>query len=218
VLDLLLPRRCVVCARPGAQLCPACWGALRRVEPPLCERCGAPTIWPVARCRECTGRRLGFASARAALVYDDAVRCVVSGWKERGLRGLATAAAALVVEEVARPDADALTFVPADGDRGAWRGHNPAQALAEELGLLWALPVESLLVRTRTLRRQRGLPLGERRRNVRGAFRAAGPAPPGVCLVDDVYTSGSTVAAAATVIRGAGARRISVVTLARAVR
>src|SRR5207249_9473596 len=68
VLDLLLPRRCVVCARPGAQLCPACWGALRRVEPPLCERCGAPTIWPVARCRECTGRRLGFASARAALV------------------------------------------------------------------------------------------------------------------------------------------------------
>jgi len=172
----------------------------------------------VARCRECAGRRLAFASARAALVYDDAVKRVVSGWKERGLRRLAVAAAALVVEQIARPDADALTFVPADGDRGSWRGHNPAEALAEELGLLWGLPVESLLGRTRTVDRQRGLPLAERRRNVRGAFRPTRAAPRKVCLVDDVYTSGSTVAAAAAVIRRAGASQVSVVTLARAVR
>ena len=217
MLDLIVPRRCVVCRTPGSQLCSFCHAALRRVEPPLCERCGAPTAWAVKRCRECAGRRLAFASARAALVYDDAVKRVVSGWKERGLRGLAPAAACLVAEELARPDADAVTFVPADGDRGLWRGHNPAQALARELGRLWALPVESLLTRPRSLPRQRGLPLAERRRNVRGAFGPMGAAPACVCLVDDVYTSGSTVAAAASVLRGAGARRIWVVTLARAV-
>jgi predicted amidophosphoribosyltransferase len=171
----------------------------------------------VQRCRECAGRRLAFASARAALVYDGAVKRVVSGWKERGVRGLAAAAAALVAEELARPDVDTVTFVPADGDRGLWRGHNPAQALAEELGRQWALPVEGLLIRARSLPRQRGLPRAQRRRNVREAFRSAATAPANVCLVDDVYTSGSTAAAAASVLRTAGARRISVVTLARAV-
>src|SRR5262249_33509062 len=154
--------------------------------------------------------------ARAALVYDDAVKRLVSGWKERGLRGLATTAGGLIVEEVVRPEADALAFVPADGDRGLWRGHNPAETLAEELGRLWALPVESLLARTRSLPRQRGLPLAERRRNVRGAFKSTAAAPLSVCLVDDVYTSGSTVAAAAAILRRAGSSRVSVVTLARA--
>ena len=56
LLDLILPVRCVVCGAGGEQLCPACRGALPRVDPPLCARCGAPTAWPVQRCRECAGR------------------------------------------------------------------------------------------------------------------------------------------------------------------
>ena len=67
-------------------------------------------------------------------------------------------------------------------------------------------------------RRQRGLSLAERRRNVGGAFRARVAVPSTVCLVDDVYTSGATVAAAAAALRAAGARRVEVVCFARAVR
>src|SRR2546425_8637457 len=48
---------------------------------PLCAKCGAPTAWPVARCRECAGRRIPFASARAALAYEGDVRVFVSAWK-----------------------------------------------------------------------------------------------------------------------------------------
>jgi predicted amidophosphoribosyltransferase len=66
--------------------------------------------------------------------------------------------------------------------------------------------------------RQRGLSLEARRRNVRGAFRPAGPAAGPVLLVDDVYASGATVAAAASILRAAGARSVDVVTFARAVR
>jgi predicted amidophosphoribosyltransferase len=188
------------------------------IVPPLCARCGAPTVWPVERCRECAGRRFGFATARAAVEYDDAVRRIVGGWKERGLRRLATEAAALVGDTVPRPDVDALTFVPPDGDRRLQRGHHPAGRLARELGRVWELPVTGLLERVGTSTRQRGLSLVERRRNVRRAFRAVGPAPRSICLVDDVYTSGATASAAATSLRKAGARRVEVVCFARAVR
>jgi len=111
-----------------------------------------------------------------------------------------------------------LTFVPADGDRLLRRGHHPAEQLARELGRRWELPVELLLRRNGTSKRQRGLSLLERRRNVRGAFQATGPAPPGVCVVDDVYTSGATVNAAALALRKAGARQVEVVCFGRVVR
>jgi ComF family protein len=217
LLDLLLPRRCVVCALPGATLCAWCARSLPRLSEPLCARCGAPVAWPVQRCRECSGRRLAFASARAGVEYDAAVRALVSAWKERGLRGLASLAASVVEEVVPRPRVHQITFVPPDGDRSLKRGHHPPEWLARELGRRWELPVAPLLGRTRPLAPQRGLARAERRRNVRGAFRARA-ARSRILLVDDVYTTGSTVAAAASALRAAGAARVDIVTFARAVR
>jgi predicted amidophosphoribosyltransferase len=218
LLDLVLPQRCLVCGTGGELVCPRCHVALPRIAGPLCARCGAPTAWPVSRCRECSGRRVAFASAHAAVAYDAAVRAVIAAWKERGLRRLASLAAELVVEQVARPDVVALGFVPPDRDRSRWQGHHPAERLAAELAERWQLPVLPLLERTRALRRQRGLSLADRRRNVVGGFRAVTCPPPRVGLVDDVYTSGATAAAAASALRKAGARRVEVVTFARAVR
>ena len=218
MLDLLLPRRCVLCASPGDLLCGDCAASLPRLAPPLCERCGAPTAWPVRRCAECSGRRLAFARARSAVAYDERVRGVVTAWKEHALRGLAVPAADVVAELVARPQAALVTFVPPDPDRGLRRGHHPAERLARELGRRWQLPVVPLLRCVRPGSRQRGLALADRRRNVRGAFAATGRSPPRVALVDDVYTTGSTAAAAASALRRAGARRVEVVTFARALR
>ncbi len=218
LLDLILPSFCSVCRVPGAALCESCRGLLTRIEGPRCERCGAPTAWPVERCRECAGRRIAFATARAAVAYDDVARPLVAAWKERGLRTVAALAAELVAEVVARPGAYTMTFVPSDADRRLTRGHNPAQRLALALGERWELPVVPLLARAPGVRPQRGLTLADRRRNVRGVFRAIGSMPGLVVLVDDVYTSGATVSAAASALRKAGARRVEVVTFARAVR
>ena len=151
-------------------------------------------------------------------MYDGAGRALVRGWKEGGPRDLAQAAADLVVEAVARPEGHALCPVPPDPDRGLRRGEHPATALTRELARRWELPVACPIARASARPRQAALPLGDRRRNARGAFVAAGIAPSGVCLVDDVYTSGETVNAAASALRKAGARRIEVVCLARAVR
>jgi ComF family protein len=189
------------------------------VLPPLCARCGAPTAWPVERCRECAGRRIAFASARAAVRYAGPAKPLVRAWKERGLRRLDCVAAELVAERVARPAvADVITYIPPDGDRSLRRGHQPAEGLARELGRMWGLEVGAFLRRTRTVDRQTGLPLGVRRRNVAGAFAATRPVPRTVVLVDDVYTTGATVASAASALRAGGARAVHVVTFARTMR
>jgi predicted amidophosphoribosyltransferase len=151
------------------------------------------------------------------VIYDEAARRLVAGWKEHELRRLAAVAAEVVVESLDRPDVAALAFVPPDPERRLKRGHHPAEQLARALGDRWELPVAALL--TRTARPpQRGLPLAERRRNVAGAFGARDAVPARVALVDDVYTSGATAAAAASALRRAGADQITVVTFARAVR
>lgn len=142
---------------------------------------------------------------------------MVRAWKEGARRDLAAAAAELVVSVVPRPVSATLTFVPGDRERRRQRGHVPAQRLADELSRLWDLPVEPLLRRTRLVPPQRGLSLAERRRNVRGAFAVDGAAG-GVCLVDDVYTTGATANACASALRRAGARQVEVVCLARALR
>lgn len=218
MLELLFPERCAVCSRPGDALCGGCRSALVRLTPPLCERCGSPGPWPVRRCAECAGRRLAFARARAAIVYDERARTLVREWKEHGRRRLAEQAAALVVEVVPPPAAEALVYVPGDPERAWERGDVAPRGLAGALSRLWGPPTLELLRRVRPLRRQRGLALAERRRNVRGAVTATASVPRVVCLVDDVYTSGATADACASALRRAGARRVEVVTLARAVR
>ena len=94
-LGLLLPERCAVCGVPGEALCAPCRDAAVRMRPPVCDRCGSPGPGPVRRCAECSGRRLAFARARSALVYDASARALVREWKEHGRRGLADEAAAL---------------------------------------------------------------------------------------------------------------------------
>jgi ComF family protein len=161
---------------------------------------------------------MGFATARAAVAYEAHARRFLRAWKEGGLRPLAAAAAELVDELVLRPAGEVVTAIPTDGDRSLRRGHQPAEGLARALGRRWQLDTASLLTRRRRVARQTGLSRTERRANVRGAFAASAVRGAAVVLVDDVYTTGATVGAAASALRAAGAREVHVVTFARAVR
>ena len=179
LIDLILPVRCVVCDAGGEQLCRACRDALPRLGPPLCDRCGAPTAWPVARCRECAGRRLAFASARAAVVYDDAVRRLVAR-----LEGARPPQARRRWPPTCSSDACRRRQGPLrsrssrpTGRAASSAGHQPAERLARELGERWRCRSCRSLGRARPARRQRGLALAERRRNVAGAFAPARESP-----------------------------------------
>jgi predicted amidophosphoribosyltransferase len=191
---------------------------LRPLLPPRCARCGAPTAWPVERCRECAGRRLAFARARSAYAYAGPARPFVRAWKERGLRRLAPLASEPVAARFERPVADVITYIPPDPIRQLTRSCHPAQSLSLELARRWNIDHQALLTRLRAGARQAALPYAGRRANVQGAFGAT--ADPGVriLLVDDVYTTGATASAAASALRRAGASSVEVITFCRAVR
>jgi ComF family protein len=115
--------------------------------------------------------------------------------------------------------ADVIVPVPLHPDRLRERGYNQAALLARELERRVGLPVrESVLSRVRYTRSQMELDAEARRRNVQGAFRCADGRVRGqhVLLVDDVCTTGATIAACADALRAGGAARVEALTLARA--
>ena len=216
-IDLLAPPGCGLCLAGPGPLCAGCLRALPLLDGPRCVRCGTPTLREVAECRACRGRRLGFATARAAVVYAGRARQLVHAFKDGGQRGLAGPAAALVAMVVEPPAADVVTWVAADRWRLIHRGYHPPELLARRLAAAWTLPAEGLLEATGWRRPQRGLKPAERRANARGAFRARPAGARRILLVDDVHTTGATLSAAAAALRRAGAGEVHAVALARAV-
>jgi len=132
----------------------------------------------------------------------------------------APAFAALLLPELARsfPDCDVLVPVPLHGWRHVRRGFNQAEALSRPLGRATGLPVDDSVRRVRATRSQSGLTAAERRRNVAGAFEAAGFSGRRPLIVDDVMTTGATADRLAARLREAGAARVGVLAVARAER
>ena len=240
-LDLVFPAFCPVCAaRLGRgrrdPLCGDCWSAIDRIAGPACDTCGLPFPTFVAnegvtasapmppaardRCGACAAEPPRFDYARAAGAYAGPLREALHALKFHGRRGLARPLAALVREQCAdalASDVDALVPVPLTRARERARGFNQAGLIAARLATALDLPVRGRwLRRIRETAPQTELAAAERTRNVRDAF-AASAAVSGrhVVVVDDVFTTGATAAECARALRGAGARRVGVLTVAR---
>jgi predicted amidophosphoribosyltransferase len=214
LLDLLVPPRCVLCGDRGPDVCIDCLAALPLRDGPCCPRCGTPVPRPAGDCPRCRGRRLGHDAFAAAIVYRDLGRDFVHQLKDRGMRSLAVHGAGLMAVSVPRPHADCVTWVPADPLREAVRGYHPPRLLASALAERWSIPSAALLRAPLRRRPQRGLSRRERRSNVGGAFAACADVTGCVVLVDDVRTTGATLAAAATALKRGGASRVVALALA----
>lgn len=241
--QLLLPAECLLChtllgfARSGDVICPACRYRLRPLTPPWCERCGQPE--PLfGTCRVCRDWPEALRCVRSAVWLDAAARRAVHAFKYGDLPRLAAELGA-VLAQVAIPDRDRAVLVPVPLAPGrlARRGFNQSERLAQTLGHRWRRPVADLLVRRRETRTQTTLTPAARLANVAGAFSmrnakwgarndrtavsAAFPIPSSalsspLVLVDDVFTTGATVASAARALQDAGARSVAAVTFGRA--
>jgi len=223
-LDLALPAVCAGCEREGAALCDECEPALdARLELAPGTPVGLPGDVPeplaqVEWCASFSGvprralHRLKYAGDRR--LAEPLGRAVGRRWIRAGAGG------------------DAFVPVPASPDRVADRGYDQADLIARAAGRVASLPVWPLLERTRVTAAQFDLDRPARAGNVAGAFRIVATPPAGdvvgdaaggppdltgrwLVLVDDVLTTGSTLAACARVLLDQGALAVSAVTVAR---
>src|SRR5262245_4916506 len=208
------------------------WGAaLELVLPPVCAGCGGGVSAPplCSGCRLPAAGMLGPAPAPlagwcAATLHVGAAAEWVRRFKypARGLAGLDAAAEAVafaamraLAAEVPGGAPACVVPVPLHPRRLRARGFSPASLLARALAREVRAPfAPARLVRVRDTRSQTELSRAERRRNVAGAFAARAPAAGRLWLVDDVVTTGSTLAEAARALRRAGAREVVGVCLA----
>ena len=215
LLDAALPAACPGCGVEGSAICPGCLPAFyRRDGTPAGISIGLPSDIPspllqLEWCAPFTGvarralHQLKYAGERR--LTEPLGRAAARRWRAAGV------------------GADLLAHVPVHEERGRQRGYDQAQLLAEVVGRTQHMPTADLLRRARVTRAQYELGRGDRAANVAGAFEIASRQADGavhvegrwILLVDDVVTTGATLAECARVLLAAGALGVSAVTVAR---
>lgn len=236
---MIFPPTCVHCRalveqkegkageEPGFRhLCGRCAAQLEFVQPPHCQTCGHPfygVVEGARMCVKCEGLEPAFREGRTAVLFRGPVRSLVIELKyHRGLH---------VLEDVARlfrrsghvleaAQGAVLVPVPLHPRKARERGYNQAHLLAEKLAAVagGGCRVEALLRREIDTTTQTAFDRRTRMSNLKNAFALAAGATltPGqrYVVIDDVFTTGSTLNSCAQVLRRAGARELDVVTLA----
>lgn len=230
LLSLIYPQECTICSRQVKSLddgiaCAHCWANTRFLtgDEMLCGKCGAllgeiaPTR-PVY-CRRCDDHH--YDGAIAAGVYEGALAASILNLKK--VPHMPRRLAAAIDERIGRKiDADLIVPVPLSRQRRHERGFNQADIIAKHIGKRTGIIVDgsSLIRKLNTPAHRIGMDQRARELTVVGAFDVVRPRliqGKRVLLVDDIFTSGSTAAACALVLKKNGADKVNVFTLARAV-
>jgi ComF family protein len=201
-------------------MCDACWRTIAFVTEPRCDRCGDP-LPPGGSDGPCACEQLSGDISRARVLgsYEGTLREALHALKYGRCRSIASRLAALLVERCGPvlTGADAIVPVPLHWRRQWSRGFNQAEEIARHL----PLPVWRVLRRVRYTPPQTTLSASARAVNVRGAIAARRLGHPGrvhdrcVVVLDDVSTTGATLAACAAILKALGAREIRTLTVAR---
>ncbi|MCX8107175.1 MAG: ComF family protein [Verrucomicrobiae bacterium] len=201
-------------------------GAIRWIQPPICDRCGLPFEGEITTrfdCPNCKNVRLGFSRARAAVVFGGIVLEVVHRYKYKGHTWFEPFLAGLLVEKAGPvlrcEEWDWIVPVPLHPLKMRERDFNQAERLARHLADATGIPLNAEILRKiKQTETQTMLTRSKRAENVRGAFVVRPGAEVGgkrIVLVDDVFTTGATTNECATALKAAGAQDVCVWTLAR---
>lgn len=234
LLDVVYPRNCVCCAAPACErrddayryLCPECAENCVCYNGPHCETCGLPMpgiMRSVPVCPECAQHPRAFSHGQTLGAMDGALRAMVHALKYSGIYRVVDDMMRLCRTHTCYLEqlkGAVLVPVPLFGDRQRHRGYNQSERIAAALSAAAeSTQVRLLLRRTRRTASQTHLDREARQKNMQGAF---GPARKGGVvekarlhvLVDDVFTTGATLNAAAQALRRMGVHTVHVATIA----
>lgn len=230
-LTFLYPDVCQVCHAISATaaegyVCTECWGNVRFVVPPMCDRCGLPFEGEISdrfECANCRELDLAFTTARSAVAARGMVLDIIHRWKYGRALWFEPFLANLLIREAvpALRDGqwDGIVPVPLHPAKLAEREFNQAEHLAARLSEATGIPQLNCLRRVNPTLTQTRLSRAERAKNMQGAFEAAvesgGIRGKRLIVVDDVLTTGATTSACASVLRACGAGEVCVWTVAR---
>lgn len=225
LLDMIYPVRCPICGEivlpKGRKICKTCQEKLIYVEEPRCKRCSKPVEYEEQEyCGDCQRKQYHFDKGFAVWIYDDLMKHSIANFKYHGRKEYAK----FYIQEVVRLyqgqikafAPDVLVPVPLHRSKYRERGYNQAELLAKGIGRELEIPViPRLLIRNKKTLPQKKLSDKERLRNLIDAFRwneKVARRFPGrikkVMLVDDIYTTGSTMEACSRVLNRAGVDQI----------
>lgn len=220
ITDALFPRRCPVCGDivmpRGNLICPACQGKLSFVKSPVCKKCGKELTSSTAEyCYDCSHHRRTFEYGFALLNYTEAAGRSMAAVKYKNRREYldyyAREAAVRFGRAFEEMGADCLIPVPVHPARYRSRGYNQALVLADKLGKELRIPVyRDLLKRSKNTEPQKELGPSGRLKNLEKAFSAEYITEDihRVILIDDIYTTGSTIEACTRALKSAGIKKV----------
>lgn len=223
-VDLIFPLRCPVCDRPvpfPELICPECRKKLRYVAGPRCLKCGKHIRDDRQEyCRGCRTAPHKFEAGRGIFVYRSAAESMYR-FKYAKRQEYARFYGQQIAEKaggiIKKWKPDALVPVPIHSTKKRERGYNQAALLAEETGRILNIPVESrLLLRVKKTLPQKALSDDERQNNLKKAFKISrnDVKLKTVIIIDDIYTTGSTIDACAETLKEAGVEKVYFITAA----
>ncbi len=207
MIEQLFPGRCGVCdglIKGNDGVCETCRRSLPYVGDRICMKCGKPVSEDVEYCSDCRKWERCFHSGRAVFLYDEKMREAMGRFKYQGRCEYASFYGEQIVkclgEQIRRWNVQALIPVPLHDARRRRRGYNQAELLAVEVGKRLNIPVLSdYVTREKKTAPQKELDFKERNRNLAKAFQVSKeqrrlyPHLKRVIIIDDIYTTGSTV-------------------------
>lgn len=224
ILKLLYPRHCVICDRAlklsEDGICPECTKVPLVVPTPRCSICGKAIVAGKVICHDCTMKRPDYNYGRALYEYRS-VKDSISRFKnlsriEYG-RYYGYQMATLLSEEIKGMKAQAIVPVPLHKDKYSYRGYNQARVLAKEISNYHNIPlVDDLIIRVGKLTDQKKLDVFQRQNNLKKAFHITqnDVKLKDIIVVDDVYTTGSTINTISSLLKEHGVQNVYFLTLA----
>ena len=225
ILDLLYPARpkCNICGRVGAgAACSICMASLDYLQGVTCLHCGKQLSeqYQDSTCPDCKAGVFYYERAYSCFEYKGMGKELVYKFKYEGKTQLSKVIAGLMEERLRneRLSIDAIVPVPIHENKLMTRGFNQSYLIARELGERLRKPIIDCMERTKETKEQYNLDRAERYLNIVDAFSVKLmyniDKYKSILLVDDIYTTGSTVNECSKVLKHFGAKTIYVITAA----